>query len=100
MLISISDVQYTLVDFDLRMVDFVEFELGDLHPCMPFAKRFPRFHEKALAFQVLLTQRAVEALRVVVVVEGLDPTVPGFYGEPAGHALGGKQLVPIFFAVG
>lgn len=41
--------------------------------------------------------RAVEALGVVVVVEGLHPPVPGLDGEAAGNALGGEQLVPVWW---
>ena len=38
---------------------------------------------------------AVEALAVVVVVEGLDPSVAGLDREAARHALRREQLVPI-----
>jgi len=38
------------------------FGLVDLHPSMAFAKWLPCFHEETLPFQVLLAQRAVEAL--------------------------------------
>jgi hypothetical protein len=55
---------------------------------------------KALSFQIAFAHRAVEALAVVVVVESLYPSVASFYGETAANALGGKQLVPIFFTVG
>ena len=41
------------------------------------------------------THRAVEALAVVVVVEGLHPSVAGLDREAAGDALGREQLVPI-----
>jgi len=64
------------------------------------AERLPRLDEKLLALQVLLAQRAVEALAVVVVVEGLDPPVAGLDGKAARDALGREQLVPILFAVG
>lgn len=46
------------------------------------------------------TYSAVEALTVVVVVQGLHPLVTGFDGESAGEALGREQLVPVSFAVG
>ena len=39
--------------------------------------------------------RAVEALGVVVVVEGLHPSVAGLDREAAGDTLGREQLVPI-----
>lgn len=42
------------------------------------------------------TYRAVEALAVVVVVEGLHPAVAGLDGEATREALGGEQLVPIW----
>ena len=41
------------------------------------------------------THRAVEALAVVVVVEGLDPPVAGLDGKAARDALGREQLVPV-----
>lgn len=37
---------------------------------------------------------------MIVVVQGLDPSVTGFNGESASEALGGEQLVPICFAIG
>ena len=40
--------------------------------------------------------RAVEALWVVVVVEGLHPPVTRLDGEPAGDTLGREQLIPIW----
>merc|ERR1712115_275223 len=46
------------------------------------------------------THRAVEALAVVVVVEGLDPPVAGLDGKAARDALGREQFVPVLFAVG
>jgi len=64
------------------------------------AEGLPRLDEKLLALQVLLAQRAVEALAVVVVVEGLDPPVAGLDGKAARDALGREQLVPVLFAVG
>ena len=45
---------------------------------------------------VFFTHCAVEALAVIVVVQGLDPPVAGLDGEAAAHALGGEQLVPVF----
>ena len=41
------------------------------------------------------TYCAVKALRVVVVVEGLNPSVPSFYGKTTRDTLGGEQLIPI-----
>jgi len=63
------------------------------------AEGFSPFGEKALALQVLVAFRALEALAVVVVVEGLDPAIPGLDGEAAAHALGGEQVVPVGLAV-
>jgi len=70
------------------------------HLCMAFAEGFPSLHEKTFALQILLAESAVKALAVVVVVEGFDPPVAGFYGEPARHTLGCEQVIPIFFTVG
>jgi len=63
------------------------------------AERLSRLDKELLALQVLLAQRAVEALAVVVVVEGLHPSVAGLDREAAGDALGREQLVPILLAV-
>lgn len=67
---------------------------------MVLAERATTFREEALSLEVLLATGAVEALTVVVVVQGLHPLVAGFDGESAGEALGGEQLVPVGFAVG
>jgi len=69
------------------------------HFCMSFAEGLPCLHEKAFALQVLLAESAVKALAVVIVVEGFDPPVAGFYGEPTRHTLGCEQVIPIFFTV-
>lgn len=58
------------------------------------------FREEALSLEVLLAAGTVEALTVVVVVQGLHPLVAGLDGEPAGEALGREQFVPVGFAVG
>jgi len=63
------------------------------------AERLSRLHEELLTLEVLFAQCAVEALAVVVVVEGLHPSVAGLDREAAGDALGREQLVPILFAV-
>ena len=44
----------------------------------------------------LIAYRALETLAMVVVVEGLHPSVPCLDGEPATHALGGEQVVPVW----
>jgi len=65
-----------------------------------FAERFASFHKKPLSFQVFLTQRAVETLRVIVVVQCLHPSVSCLYWEATVDTLGGEQFIPIFLAVG
>jgi len=65
-----------------------------------FTERLPSLSVETLPFQVLVAFRALEALAMVVVVEGLHPSVPGLDGEPATHTLGGEQVVPVSFAVG
>lgn len=42
-----------------------------------------------------MTYSAVEALTVVIVVEGLNPAVTRLDGEATREALGREQLVPI-----
>ena len=39
--------------------------------------------------------RASETLAVVVVVHGLDPTIPGFDRESTSKAFRSKQLIPV-----
>lgn len=58
------------------------------------------FSKEALALQVFLADRALEALGVVVVVQRFNPAISGLDRESAAHALGGEELVPVFFAVG
>lgn len=67
---------------------------------MTLAEWLPSFDKEALTLQILLAQRAIEALGMVIIIEGLYPAVTGFYWEPAGYAFGCEELVPIFFAVG
>jgi len=69
------------------------------HFCMALAERFPSLHEKTFALQVFLAKSAVKALTVIVVVEGLDPSVSGFNGKSARNTLCREQLVPVFFTV-
>lgn len=57
------------------------------------------FTQKALAFQILLANRAGEALAVVIVVHGFDPTVSSFNREATGVTLGREQLIPVSFAI-
>uniref|UniRef100_A0AAG5D770 Uncharacterized protein n=1 Tax=Anopheles atroparvus TaxID=41427 RepID=A0AAG5D770_ANOAO len=73
-----------------------------------FAERTATLGKEALSLEVLfaitinggMTYGAVEALAVVVVVQGLHPLVAGLDGESAGKALGGEQIVPVLLAVG
>jgi hypothetical protein len=55
--------------------------------------------EETLTLQILMANRALEALRVIVVVAGLYPAVTGLDRKSTAHTLSGKQLVPIFLAV-
>lgn len=66
---------------------------------MVLAERTTAFREEALSLEVLLATGAIEALTVVVVVQGLHPLVAGLDGESAGKALGREQLVPVGLAV-
>lgn len=67
---------------------------------MALAEWFPGFDKEALTLKILLAQRAIEALRMVIIIEGLYPAVAGFYWEPAGDTFSCEELIPIFFAVG
>lgn len=67
---------------------------------MIFAERAAAFRVEALALEILLAHRAVEALAVVVVVQGLHPAITSLDWESAREAFRGKQLVPVSFAVG
>jgi len=68
--------------------------------CVLFAKYSSRFRVKAFPLQVVFTHRAVEALRVVVVVESLHPAISSFDRKSARNAFRRKQLIPIFFTIG
>jgi len=54
---------------------------------------------EAFSLHVFFAKRAVEALRVVVVVDRLDPAVSRLDRETTGDALCCEQFVPIFFTV-
>jgi len=64
-----------------------------------FTEWFSSFHKETLALQILFAQRAVEALRMVVIVKSLNPAIPCLDWEAARDAFCGEELVPIFFAV-
>jgi len=64
------------------------------------AERFPTLGKEALAFEVLVAFRALEALAVVVVVEGLYPSVSCLDRETAANTLRREEVVPVSLAVG
>jgi len=66
---------------------------------MAFTERFSSFHKETLALQILFAQRAVEALRMVVIIKSLNPAIPCLYWEATRDAFCREELVPIFFAV-
>jgi len=66
---------------------------------MIFAKYFSTFGKETFALHVFLTQSAVETLRMVVVIEGLHPSVSSLYGKPTRDALGGEKFIPVFFTI-
>jgi len=63
------------------------------------AERFSTLGKEALAFEVLVAFRALEALAVVVVVEGLHPSVSGLDRETAANTLCREEVVPVSLAV-
>jgi len=67
---------------------------------MIFTENLATLCIEAFPFHVFFAKRAVEALRMIVVVKSLDPPVSSFDWESARHALRCEQLVPIFFTVG
>jgi len=67
---------------------------------MSLAERFSTLGKEALAFEVLVAFRALEALAVVVVVEGLHPSVSCLDRETAAYTLRREKVVPVSFAVG
>jgi len=67
---------------------------------MALAEWLPSFDKEALTLKILLAQCAIEALGMIIIVEGLYPAVTGFYWESAGYTFSCEELVPIFFAVG
>lgn len=67
---------------------------------MIFAKRTTALRVEILALKILLTHRAVETLAVVIVVQGLYPTIASFDWESTRKTLCREQLVPIGFAIG
>jgi len=60
-----------------------------------FAHRASSFTQEALTFQVLLTNRAVEALAVIIVIHRLNPAITSFYGETTSETLSRKQFIPV-----
>lgn len=66
---------------------------------MVLAERTTALRVETLALEVLLAHRAVEALAVIIVVQGLHPAVSSFHRESASETFCREELVPISFAV-
>jgi len=66
---------------------------------MRLAERLSTLGVETLSFQVLVTFRAFEALAVVVVIKGLNPSISSLNWEATAYTLGGEQLVPICLAI-
>jgi len=66
---------------------------------MLLAVRLALLGKERLSFQVTLTSGAVEAFRVPVFIESLDPPIARFNGELATKALSLEKLGPVFLAV-
>lgn len=66
---------------------------------MVFAEWTTALVVEALTFQILLAECAVEALAVVIVVQGLDPSIARFHWEAAREAFGREELVPVGFTI-
>lgn len=64
------------------------------------AERTSPLGEEALSFQILFAHRAVEALAMVVIVQGFHPTISSFDWESASETFRGEEFVPISIAVG
>lgn len=63
------------------------------------AKGSSALRVETLALEIRLADSTVEALRVPVLPQSLDPSVGGFDGEVAAVALGREELVPVLSAV-
>lgn len=66
---------------------------------MIFAEGTTAFRVEALALEILLAHRAIEALAVIIVIQGFHPTVASLDWESTREAFRGKQLVPVSFAI-
>jgi len=66
---------------------------------MIFTKYFSTLCIKALPLHIFLTKRAVETLRVVVVIESLHPAITSLDWEATRDALGGEELIPVLFTI-
>jgi len=66
---------------------------------MGFAVGSATFRIERLAFEIFVTHGTLETLRVVVIVEGFDPSITGFDRKTTSDTLGGEQFVPVFFTV-
>lgn len=67
---------------------------------MIFAERTTAFRVEALALEILFAHRAVEALAVVVIIQGLHPTIASLDWKSTRETFRSEQLVPVSFAVG
>lgn len=67
---------------------------------MSFAEGSTSFGEKALSFKVLLAVCAVEALRVIIIIQSFNPSVASLNGEAACEAFRCEQFIPIVFTIG
>jgi len=66
---------------------------------MIFTKYFSTLCIKALPLHIFLTKRAVETLRVVVVIESLHPAITSLDWEATRDTLGGEELIPVLFTI-
>jgi len=64
------------------------------------ADRTTALTQETLALEILLANRAGEALAVVVVIHGFNPTIARLDGVAACETLGREQLVPVSLTVG
>jgi len=64
-----------------------------------FAKNPAPLGIETFTLHVVFAERAVEALRMVVIIKSLNPAIPCLYWEATRDAFCREQLVPIFFAV-
>jgi len=66
---------------------------------MIFAKDSASLSIETFALHIFFAQRAIEALRMVVIIQCFHPPVSSLYGESARYTFCGEQLIPIFFTI-